>query len=231
MSTLRADYIAVTEEIISKIKNEITRTGVSPRRLTFASDYKGNFNFIYKILSNKQKSISQNRLNEIIDIYKQLPTKSNSNRDRPVREGYVEITGDIIDQIEHHIKRTGLTIHSFINIYGLNYIGIQNVEHWKSGYSKSAPQEHLETILNMWATVPDNYYISVTPEMSDFVKNEIKRTGYGAYKILRGNKAAKEKGITAATINLIANGCSKKMKATIIHQILALWKDKPNRNS
>lgn len=61
--------------------------------------------------------------------------------------------------------------------------------------------------------------------MSEFIKNEIKRTGYGAYKVLRGNKKAKETGITAAIINLVVNEPSKKMKATMLHEILALWKD------
>jgi len=66
--------------------------------------------------------------------------------------------------------------------------------------------------------------------MSEFVKSEIKRTGYGAYKILRGNKKAKENGINAAKINLVVNGAVQKMKATMVHQILALWKDIPDKS-
>jgi hypothetical protein len=160
---------------------------------------------------------------------KEIAPKSNINRKRSFREGYIGITDDITKQIENHIERTGLSIHSFMNLYGLNYIGIQSVEHWVKKRAKSAQKEHLEALLNTWKTVPDNYYIKIIPEMSEYVKSEIKRTGFGRYKILRGNKKAKENDITAAEINLVINCCSSKVKATMLHQILALWKDKPDK--
>ena len=47
---------------------------------------------------------------------------------------------------------------------------------------------------------------------------------------MRGNKKAKENGINAAKINLVVNGAVQKMKATMVHQILALWKDIPDKS-
>lgn len=229
MSALRVGYTPVTQETIDRIRSEIARTGISPRQLSTVSGHEGNFEFIYKLLCKKQKSISADKLNEIYELYKNLPAKSDSDRNQGLREGYLEITADTVEELNSCIERTGLTIHTFMNLYGLNYIGIKNVQHWRSKYSKSAPKEHIHTILNTWKTVPDNFYISIIPEMSDFVKSEIKRTGYGAYKVLRGNKKAKEAGITAATINLVVNEPSKKMKATMLHEILALWKGIPDK--
>jgi hypothetical protein len=225
VAALRVGYTSVTQEMINRIRSEIARTGVSPRQLSTVSVHEGNFEFIYKLLCKKQKSISVDKLNEIYALYKSLPAKSDSDRNQGLREGYLEITAEIVEELNSSIERTGLTIHTFMNLYGLNYIGIKNVQHWRSRYSKSAPKEHINTILNTWKTVPDNFYISIIPEMSEFVKSEIRRTGYGAYKILRGNKKAKENGINAAKINLVVNCSSSKMKATMLHQILALWKD------
>lgn len=224
-TSLKTGYTAVNLEIITKIKNEIARTGVNPRALVKFSNYEDSFYFIYKVLCRSQKSISEEKLKLIYDLYEKLPSKTKSSPKRSIREGYVAITAKTIEEIESHIERTGLSIHSFINLYGLNYIGIQKVEHWVKGRAKSAPAEHIQILLNTWETVPANFYITILPEMSDFVNKEIKRTGFGAYKILRGNKKAKENGITASQIHLVTNGSSKKMKATMLHQILALWQN------
>ncbi len=43
----------------------MARTGLSPRQLSNASTHEGNFEFIYKLLCKKQKSISVDKLNEI----------------------------------------------------------------------------------------------------------------------------------------------------------------------
>ncbi|RBW59548.1 hypothetical protein DS884_07380 [Tenacibaculum sp. E3R01] len=227
---LRSGFIPVTTDIIHKIKQEAKRTGVSPRLLAKKSDYDSNFRFIYKLYCGQQKSISKDKLDTIYRLYEQIPDKS-GNLKRGCRNGYTPITPDIIEEIEHHIERTGLGIYRFMNLYGLNYIGIANVKHWVKARAKSALKEHVETLLNTWKTLPDNYYISIIPEMSAYVKNEIERTGIGVHKILRGNTEAKKVGITSSQIKSVIECSSRKMKATMVHQILALWNDIPDKKN
>ncbi|WP_442267634.1 hypothetical protein ACSIGC_08175 [Tenacibaculum sp. ZS6-P6] len=228
-ASLKSTYIPVTEDMVQHIKLEASRTGISPRTLSTASNYDGNFQFIYKLYCGHQKSIAKDKLDTIYKLYAQLPDKS-GNLKRGCRNGYTQITPDIIEEIEHHIERTGLGIYRFMNLYGLNYIGISNVTNWVKGRAKSALKEHVETLLNTWKTLPDNYYIKIIPEMSAHVKNEIERTGIGVHKILRGNTEAKKAGITSSQIKSVIECTSLKMKATMVHQILALWNDKPNKS-
>lgn len=226
---LKSGFIPITPEILHRIKHEMERTGVSPRSLAAPSGYDGDFTFIYKMLCGVQKSVNEEKLNLIYELYAKLPNKSDHSRKRPVRAGYASVTPGIIDEIKDHMERTGLDISSFLKENDLEYMGVQNVRGWVNKHIKSAPEEHVKKLLSEWARVPDHFYVQITPAMSDFVNKEIERTGRGVMSILRGNKIAKEAGITSSQIRSVINCRSKNMKAEMLDLILNLWADKPDK--
>ncbi|MHA7099546.1 hypothetical protein [Fabibacter pacificus] len=70
-----------------------------------------------------------------------------------------------------------------------------------------------------------NGYMPITKEIQDLIKSEIERTGIGPQRILKGNKEARELGLTSGTIYRIIgkNGSDLTAKKAHIELVLKLW--------
>ncbi len=65
----------------------------------------------------------------------------------------------------------------------------------------------------------------ITKEIQDFIKSEIERTGIGPQRILKGNKEAREIGLTSGIIYRIIgkNGSDLTARKTHLELVLKLW--------
>ena len=74
-------------------------------------------------------------------------------------------------------------------------------------------------------------YVAVSDEIQDLIRCEIKRTGYGPQRVLKGNVQAKRIGLTSGTIYRMIgkNGIIKSAKKSHVELAVALWKDLPDK--
>lgn len=73
-------------------------------------------------------------------------------------------------------------------------------------------------------------YVLITDETRTSIKNEIKRTGYGPQRALKGNVQARQIGLTSGIIYGVIgqNGIRKSIKQTHLELTLKLWKNIPD---
>ena len=72
-------------------------------------------------------------------------------------------------------------------------------------------------------------YIPVSQEVKDSIQFQEKRTGIGPQKLLRGNKEAKQIGLTSGIIYSWTNGRSKTCKQVHFDLCIKLWEDLPDK--
>lgn len=70
-------------------------------------------------------------------------------------------------------------------------------------------------------------YVAITPGIREFIKHEIARTGIGPQKALKGNKEAKEAGLTSGIIYGILgmNSNIKSARKRHVDLALRLWEN------
>ncbi|WP_339608499.1 hypothetical protein [uncultured Roseivirga sp.] len=76
-------------------------------------------------------------------------------------------------------------------------------------------------------------YIPIAKAIQNHILSEIKRTGIGPQRILKGNKEAREIGLTSGTIYRLTGQNGKALTAKTKHVELALklWEDIPDKAS
>lgn len=74
-------------------------------------------------------------------------------------------------------------------------------------------------------------YIQIKQAFRDHILSEIKRTGIGPQRILKGNKKARELGLTSGIIYRITgqNGKADTAREEHIRLALRLWQDTPDK--
>lgn len=74
-------------------------------------------------------------------------------------------------------------------------------------------------------------YIQIKQTVRDHILSEIKRTGIGPQRILKGNKGARELGLTSGIIYRITgqNGKADTAREDHIRLALELWRDTPDK--
>lgn len=74
-------------------------------------------------------------------------------------------------------------------------------------------------------------YTSISTEVREWILSEIKRTGIGPQRILKGNKKAREIGLTSGIIYRLTgqNGKADTAREEHIRLALKLWQDTPDK--
>lgn len=210
---MRDGYIKITSEIINEIQRHRKRTGVSMSSV--ARELNISQSVVSSWLTGRYKSAHKDTIDKALSIWRRAPDRKD-----------VEITSEIINEIRGHIKRTGVNMSSVARELDISQ---SVVGHWLHGRIKSADKETIDKALNLWRGFPDRKDVEITPEIIEFIRKEIERTGKGQSAILRGNDEAKEIKLTSTEIKGILNGSIKRMDPDLLDFILDLWKNAPDK--
>ena len=220
------------QKILKNLKADLSRSGRSTKHIINTCNLHKflTLNRIKSLLSGSIRYFPIEEYTSINNALKNLPDKVDHSRERPLMEGYVSITPEIKDEIRMLINKTGIGAIEAVRVLGIKDLNPNSIGQWLKGQCASAHQEKLEKLLEGWRKLPENKYQEVTPELSSFLKKEIERTGVGAMAILRGNKIAKEMGLTSGKIERLINLSRKKIRSNELEIIKELWREVPNKS-
>lgn len=219
--------------ILEDLKLELARSGVSVQYLVTQCDLHPSLttNRIQGLLAGSIKLFPIDEYTSIYSVLKSLPDKVDPNREKALMIGYVSITPEIINEIETLMEKTGLGPTEAIRKIGNIGLSPQIVWQWFNGSIKSASQEKLQKLLIGWRKLPEIKVQNVTPEISEFIKGEIERTGIGPMAVLRGNVVAREIGLTSNKIKSLINLSRDKILTNELEIIKDLWKGIPDKSN
>ncbi len=215
----------------SKINAERKRTGIGAIELSkyVTLPSRMNFDRFRNIIDGKIQHIKASEYNFILKAYALFP---NSER--------VSLTVRKINRIKRDIEEKNVSkanISKSFPRYEKFNVGI--LRSWLNGSVTSAKKSHYEGVkafienhqpiktFDIYKSqIKNETYVPISKDLQDFIKSEIERTGIGPQRALKGNKEAKEAGLTSGIIYRIIgqNGHVRKVKKQHTYLLKTLWK-------
>lgn len=140
---------------------------------------------------------------------------------------YVDITPEIIDQLNQLKKKTGVGAHKLMRGKKDRSAELSGVliTSWMTGKVKKAKKRHLDYVLDIWSKEP--VYIQVSIDDQSFLKSEKDRTGLKG-KSLFANMTDRPDDLTESLLARILNVGLKKIKASHLEAIIETYKNAPD---
>lgn len=213
--------IELTPELVKEIKYHRERTGIGSTRLLniFSDDVPKDLKYymIDNILEFKQKTVRKTHLSFLQNSYHSLPENEvvTINQDELAQQ--INRTGLGINALEKHLQGKmpdDATIHTFKNIVNRQV--------------KTAKKHHIDFLLSVYKSFPDNYRCMIGDKTIDEIKSHIQRTGLGVQALLKGKRHRIPKGLTAAKIQAALLNSARRVKREYIEFILNEYRTLPD---
>jgi len=220
-------FTLITPELITKIKSQISRTGVSTEHILDGRNDVPQGVTIAQIgawlYQPQRKRINIEQFDYVWNLWTSLP-------DNPK----VQITDDIIEQLRAHQSKTGFGPAALLS--GRRHetpegLDSSKIQCWMRGTVKSAQKDHLDYVLNLWEnfTPIEGSYVRSSPELHSVINEHIERTGIGAYTILRGQVPEKPKGINGRLVSNFLKNQGIRIRKDYLAYALKRWEETPDR--
>ena len=206
-----------------EIEAERQRTGIGAKELskyvTLPSDM--NFDRFRNIIDGKIQHIKASEYNFILKAYALFP---NSER--------IPLTVRKVNRIRRDIEEKGISKADISKSFPrYERFDVGTLRSWLNGSVTSAKKSHydgvkafienhqpIKTFDIYKSQIKNETYVPISKDLQDFIKSEIERTGIGPQRALKGNKEAKEAGLTSGIIYRIIgqNGHVRKVKKQLV---------------
>ena len=140
---------------------------------------------------------------------------------------YVEITPEIIEQLNQLKKKTGVGAHKLLRGKKDRSADLSGVliTSWMTGKLKKAKKRHLDYVLDIWSKEP--VYIEMSTDYQNFLKSERDRTGLKGHRLLT-NMVERPDDLSVSLVSRILNGGLKKIKETHLEAMIEAYKNTPD---
>ncbi len=222
------ERIKLTQDIVDEIHQHRKRTQVGSIKLLklFSDEAPKDLKHgvIDGLLNPNRKTVSQRHIDFILKSYRSLPDNNNV---------IIELTSELVQEITHHRKRTGVGSTKLINTFidqapkDLKYSNIECIAKYAQ---KTTKKNHVDFILNAYRSLPDNdeVIIELTPELVREIKYHQKRTGAGPIKLLKASAYQVPRGLKPSIISNILSLPLKTARQNHIDFILYTYRSLPD---
>lgn len=227
-----AGRIELQAKHLDALRHEIERTGVAPSRLVamFPGEVDVSSAVIYRWLSGARRTAEARAYHKVAALWRGLPDRDGDSYRyrRNAASGVDRIVLDTatLQRLKSLKERAGASADALLRQADAVPEGLTagQIVNWLYGYNETVRRDHFEFVIALLESLPPAApRIEITSAILAELVDCRSRSGLGPTALLRGTRAHRPSGLSAATIRTWLDGGVWSARADHLSYVLQRW--------